>query len=356
MGTDPLHDKTDTKSASAASPKPFRNRQSARPQRLILMGTGPFAVPAFEAIREAGHEIALVVTRPIVAVRSRKGPPPSPVREFATRFGYPIFDPESINTPESVAHLAQQRASLLVVCDYGQILSPEALGVAPLGGINLHGSLLPAYRGAAPVQWAVINGDPVAGVSVIHMTPRLDGGPVLAIAQIPIASDDTSGTLEQKLSLLGVEPTLQSIEQLVDWDQHSPIGTPQDKSKVSRAPRLSKEAGRIDWSRSAKEIDCHIRGMQPWPGAFTEVALNGDRPPIRIAVRSATLITPETRIDDATPNGNEPGTLIDAHSLIIATGSADTIRIDRLQPAGRNEVSGMEFIRGYRLQPGTRLG
>jgi methionyl-tRNA formyltransferase len=356
MGTDPVHDKTDASSASAASPKPLRNRQSARPQRLILMGTGPFAVPAFEAIREAGHEIALVVTRPVVAVRSRKGPPPSPVRDFAARLGYPVFDPESINTPQSIALLAKLRASLLVVCDYGQILSPEALGVAPLGGINLHGSLLPAYRGAAPVQWAVINGDPVAGVSVIHMTPRLDGGPVLAIAQIPIAANDTSGTLEQKLSLLGVEPTLQSIEQLAQWDQRSPIGTPQDKSRVSRAPRLSKEAGRINWSRSAKEIDCHIRGMQPWPGAFTEVALNDGRPAIRFAVRSATLVSPEPLAADGTQDVYEPGTLIDAQSLIIRAGSAGAIRIERLQPAGRNEVSGVEFLRGYRLQPGTRLG
>lgn len=345
-----------TKGPSPSPAKQVRIRRTSRPQRLILMGTGPFAVPSFDALRQAGHEIALVVTRPAIVVKSRKGPPPSPVRDFAAEHGYPVFDPESINTPESVAKIASQRASLLIVCDYGQILSAEALATTPLGGINLHGSLLPAYRGAAPVQWAVLNGDEVAGVSIIHMTPRLDGGPVLATAQIPIDPTDTSGTLETKLSLLGVEPTMESVEQLASWDLSTPIGEPQDKSKVSRAPRLSKASGQINWSFSAKQIDCHVRGMQPWPGAFTDVHVNDDKPPIRIAVRAVT-------IDDASPaEGIEPGTLIDDQSLKIATGAPDSstgllgvIRIERLQPAGRNEISGAEFMRGHRLRAGIRL-
>ena len=147
------------KGAATLSTKPVRVRRTTRPQRLILMGTGPFAVPAFEALRDAGHEIALVVTRPAAVVKSRKGPPPSPVRDLAARYGYAVFDPPNINTPDSIAKLSAQRASLLVVCDYGQILSSDALATTPLGGINLHGSLLPAYRGAAPVQWAVLNGN-----------------------------------------------------------------------------------------------------------------------------------------------------------------------------------------------------
>jgi methionyl-tRNA formyltransferase len=344
---------TDTKGSSTISPKPIRVRRSARPQRLILMGTGPFAVPAFEALREAGHEISLVVTRPAPPVRSRKGPPPSPVRDFAARHGYPIFDPESINTPDSIARISAERASLMVVCDYGQILSSDALAATPLGGINLHGSLLPAYRGAAPVQWAVLNGDPIAGVSIIHMTPRLDGGPILAKAQLSVAPNDTSGTLEQKLSILGVEPTLQSVELLAGWDRVSEIGTPQDKSLVSRAPRLSKVAGQIDWSQSAAVIDRHVRGMQPWPGAFTDVVTNAGKPPIRIAVRSISIESVEPPCD--TP----PGTLLGSQSLLISTGPVDNpgaICIQRLQPAGRNEVSGEEFLRGHRLVPGFRFG
>ncbi|MGV3485909.1 MAG: methionyl-tRNA formyltransferase [Planctomycetaceae bacterium] len=341
------------KGIAAVSTKPLRIRRTTRPQRLILMGTGPFAVPAFEALREAGHEIALVVSRPAVVVKSRTGPPPSPVREFAGRYGYPIFDPASINTPEAIARLLSQRASLLVVCDYGQILSSDALASTPLGGINLHGSLLPAYRGAAPVQWAVLNGDRIAGVSIIHMTPRLDGGPVLASAEIPIDATDTAGTLEAKLAKLGVEPTLSSVELLAQWDRTSSIGVPQEPSRVSRAPRLSKALGQIDWRRSAVEIDRHVRGMQPWPGAYTDLRISPERPPLRIAVRAVTIL------DLVPPPTSTPGTLIEEGSLSIVTGPAESpgvIRIDRLQAAGRSEVSGEDFIRGHRIGPGVQFG
>jgi methionyl-tRNA formyltransferase len=358
MGAKQMFGITDqSKNAATPSAKSVRIKRTTRPQRLILMGTGPFAVPAFEALREAGHEVALVVTRPAPVVKSRKGPPPSPVRDFANRYGYEPFDPESINAPESIQRLASERASLLVVCDYGQILSSDALASTPLGGINLHGSLLPAYRGAAPVQWAVLNGDPVAGVSIIHMTPRLDGGPVLATAQIPIAASDTSGTLEAKLAVLGVDPTLQSVEMLARWDRVAAIGEQQDKTRVSKAPRLSKACGQIDWNRSAEEIDRHVRGMQPWPGAYTDIQLAADRPPLRIAIRCVTVMPTPSPGDRSVDM--QPGTLISEQALEIATGPAEApgvIRIDRLQPAGRNEVSGDEFIRGYRPRLGIRLG
>jgi len=342
-----------SKVASASPLKASRVLRTGRPQRLILMGTGPFAVPSFDALRQAGHEIALVVTRPAIVVKSRKGAPTSPVREFAAANGYDIFDPESINTPDAIAMLAAKRASLLIVCDYGQILSSDALATTPLGGINLHGSLLPAYRGAAPVQWAVLNGDAIAGVSVIHMTPRLDGGPVLATAEIPVDPADTSGSLESKLSMLGVEPTLSSVELLALWDLKSSIGTQQDKSKVSRAPRLNKASGHIDWTHSASEIDCHVRGMQPWPGSFADIHIGDDKPPIRISVRKVSVLDSQ-----ASPE-SPPGTLIGDRFLDVCTGPIESpgiLRIDRLQPAGRNEISGDEFIRGYRLKSGIRFG
>jgi len=188
---------------------------------------------------------------------------------------------------------------------------------------------------------------------VIHMTPRLDGGPILATAQTEIGRE-TSGELEHRLSRLGVEPTLRSVDELAAWDGVSPIGQPQDASKVSRAPRLDKSAGRIDWSQSARQIDCHVRGMQPWPGAFTEL-IWPDRPAMRIAIKAVTAI------DDGAATGAmtggqaaEPGTLIDANELRIATGDG-VIRIDRLQVAGRAEVSAEDFLRGHRLPILTRF-
>jgi len=325
-------------------------RTTERPLRLVLMGTGPFAVPSFQALVDAGYEIPLVVTRPAREVKSRKGPPPSPVREFAAEHRFELFDPPSINTPDAIARLASAMPDLLVVCDFGQILCRDALAVAPLGGINLHGSLLPAYRGAAPVQWAVLSGDDVTGISVIHMTPRLDGGPILAMAETPIHSDETSGKLEHRLSLLGVEPTLASVAILATWDGQESIGQPQDAARVSRAPRLDKAAGKIDWTRSARMIDCHVRGMQPWPGAYTDLALaSADKPPLRIAVR---VVTPMA--DDSRP-GAVPGTLVSDKALMVACGDG-LIRIDRLQVAGRAEVSAEEFLRGHRLPVGTVLG
>lgn len=330
---------------------------STAPLKLVLMGTGPFAVPAFDALCDAGHQIELVVTRPQQAVRSRRGVPPSPVREFALRRGLSIDDPQSINSPEAIEKLAACGADLLVVCDYGQILSDQALSQARLGGINLHGSLLPAYRGAAPVQWAILQGEQVTGVSVIHMTPRLDGGPILASASTPIGTDEAAGQLEHRLAELGVAPTLASVELLAAWDGRSPIGEPQDASRVSRAPRLSKSSGRIDWQWPAVKIDRHVRGMQPWPGAYTEVQISPSRPPLRLAITQVRAITEAAGDSEAAHAAVDaaPGTLLSDASLQVATGQG-VIRIDRLQVAGKNEVSGEEFLRGYRLAAGMQLG
>ncbi len=325
----------------------------ARTQRIVLMGTGPFAVPAFAAIVDAGHDVPLVITRPPVQASSRSGQPPTPVRDFAQSRGIRFESPDSINTDAARELLQSVAPELLVVCDYGQILSSETLAVSVRGGINLHGSLLPKYRGAAPVQWAVLSGDAVAGVSVIHMTPKLDGGPILATAQIPIAADDTSGSLEVKLSNLGIQPVLQSIDLLSQWDGESVIGQLQDKSLVSKAPRLNKAMGRIDWNWSATRIDCHVRGMQPWPGAYTELELGNGKPPLRIAIKSVRRV--DERGDD--PLGNA-GTVCDDKQLWLAVGpeaNREVIAIERLQPAGRNEVSGAEFMRGYRVARGMQF-
>src|SRR5580658_7954026 len=147
--------------------------------RLIMLGTGPFAVPTFRTLNQRGHELRALVTQPLRPSKGDRGPPPNPMRLVAQEHGTPILDPESVNTPEARAMLAALEPELLIVADYGQILSPETLAVAPRGGINLHGSLLPRYRGAAPINWAMYNGDRETGVSVIHMTPRVDAGPVL---------------------------------------------------------------------------------------------------------------------------------------------------------------------------------
>lgn len=327
-------------SPSAIPPTP-------RPQRLIVMGTGPFAVPSFDALRRAGHQIELVVTRPLPPVKSRKGPPPSPVRLWAETHRLEIFDPNSINDEESVERIRAVKASLLVVCDYGQILKPPALAAATLGGINLHGSLLPAYRGAAPVQWALLNGDKKTGVTVIHMTPRLDGGPILETRETVIGEDETAGELELRLSLLGVDATMAAVDLLSQWDRQSDIGTRQDPAQVSKAPRLKKSDGLIDWSRSAAELDCHVRGMQPWPLAFTHFPV-ADKPPIRLVIKKIRTI------DDRPAVGLSAGEILEDDRFCVATGDLP-VEITRLQPAGKREMSGIDFLRGHKPAPGSRL-
>ncbi|MEM9587519.1 MAG: methionyl-tRNA formyltransferase [Planctomycetota bacterium] len=323
--------------------------------RIILMGTGPFAVPSFEAIRAAGHETVAVFTRPMPAVKSRKGPPPAPVRQWACEHRLAVFDPDSINDETVVDQLESLAADLMVVCDYGQILKAPALASTRLGGINLHGSLLPAYRGAAPVQRALLAGEPITGVSVIHMTPRLDGGPILATQKTEIDPKETAGQLEERLSALGVPAVVDSLAILQSWDGESVIGEVQDPDAVTKAPRLHKSEAEIDWTATCKQIDCLVRGMQPWPIAFTQVVTRPDKPPVRVAVKRVASITLDN--DDPESQRNRdlaPGDIAWGDGFRIRCGDGVLV-LDRIQPAGKREMDGEEFVRGHRLKPGLSI-
>ena len=246
-----------------------------RPLKLVLMGTGPFAFPSFQQIARSHHKILAVVTKPPVENPSRdKAPPESPILTWARQAELQIVTPASINDPSAIEWLTQLQADLLIVCDYGQILSKEALATASLGGINLHGSLLPRHRGAAPVQWSILAGDPQAGVSVIHMTTKLDAGPVLQQRETPIQPDESADALEARLSQLGVEPTMLAIETLARGDEQA--GIEQAPELTTKAPRLKKSDGQLDFRYPIAWIDRQIRGLQPWPGVFGNLILSQD--------------------------------------------------------------------------------
>lgn len=246
-----------------------------RPLKLVLMGTGPFAFPSFQQITRSHHTILAVVTKPPVENPSRdKAPPESPILTWARQAELQIVTPASINDPSAIEWLTQLQADLLIVCDYGQILSKEALATASLGGINLHGSLLPRHRGAAPVQWSILAGDPQAGVSVIHMTTKLDAGPVLQQRETPIQADESADALEARLSQLGVEPTMLAIETLARGDEQA--GIEQAPELTTKAPRLKKSDGQLDFRYPIAWIDRQIRGLQPWPGVFGNLILSQD--------------------------------------------------------------------------------
>ena len=317
--------------------------------KLILFGTGPFAVPSFETLIQSDHEIAALVTRPIADSGKRRKTAENPTRDLGEAYGLKILDPQSINTDDAVAALSAFDADLFVVCDYGQILSRDALAAAKLGGINLHGSLLPKYRGAAPIHWAIYNGDPVTGVTIIHMTPRLDGGPCLVKVETEIGAEETTEQIEPRLALLGVDAVNESIEMLQGWDGTSEIGTKQIQSEATKAPRLSKSDGRIHWSRTAIEIKNQIRAFQPWPGTFTTWQQDG-KPEQRLIIHKAT-VAPDQE------NKMEPGTVTvcDKTDLVVQTG-AGQLSLNTVQPAGKKPMPIADYLRGNPPKAGSVMG
>ena len=314
--------------------------------RLLMLGTGPFAVPTFRALYETRHEIAALVTTPPRTHRGRPVEPICPIRDVARQHGTAIFDPEKINAPEALQRLAGFGADLLVTCDYGQILSSDALAAAHLGGVNLHAALLPKYRGAAPINWAIYHGETTTGATVIHMTPKLDAGPCIAQVRTAIGANETAESLEARLAELGAPLVCQAIEQL-----ESGLSRPlsQDAALASRAPRLKKTDGLIDWTRSATAIKNHVRAMEPWPKTYTFwhrpkcPAVRLILGPVSVIERDAAEII--------------PGTVLEAVGgrLVIAAGQ-DAVMPASIQPAGKRPMGIDEFLHGHHIRPGERFG
>jgi methionyl-tRNA formyltransferase len=308
--------------------------------KLILFGTGPFAVPSFQSlVEDSSHEVVALVTRPIADAGKRRKTAENPTRDLGESEGLTVLDPVDANDPEFVKTLADYRADLLVVCDFGQILSNDCLGAAKLGGINLHGSLLPKYRGAAPINWAIYHGDEKTGVTIIHMTPRLDGGPILVTAETAIGRTETAEEIEPRLAELGVQPVHDAIAMLKKWDGESVIGQPQDQALATKAPRLKKSQGQIDWTQSATQIINHIRAFQPWPGTFTH--WHGPKQPLRLIVHAASMTT------NSSGQIVEPGQVVacDAQLLVLQTGDG-MLALDQVQPAGKKKMPIADFLRG----------
>jgi methionyl-tRNA formyltransferase len=321
--------------------------------RLVLMGTGTFAEPAFQALLSGPHEVACVVTQP---PPRKMGNERGSTRQIgvgvpvlAMRAGVPVWRPESINTPESVAQLASYNADLLVVAAYGQILKPAALATAELGGINLHASLLPRHRGAAPVAWAILSGDTETGVSVLRMTPSLDAGDLVGVVKTPIGPDETAGELETRLAAMAAQIGVEVVDKLA----LGPVqGMPQDPALVTRAPKLKKEMGDLNWSLPAEKLALVVRAMQPWPTAYTHWVRPAEgKPPLRLLVGKTRAIAGEQ-------HSAKPGDLLtptaDFSSLRVATGEW-VLEILSVQPAGKAAMDAASFLRGRRFMVGDRL-
>lgn len=316
------------------------------PLRLLMLGTGSFAAPTFEALLASGHDVAGLVTQPDRTGRGHHRHV-NPMKEMALAAGAAVFQPDDVNTPESLARLREFAADLFVVAAYGQILSADLLEIPPRGAVNLHASLLPKYRGAAPIQYAILNGEATTGVSIFQIEPRLDAGPVLGVVETPIGPRETSGGLEQRLAALAAPLTLDVLRQI---ESQCVREIDQDPSLVTRAPRMKKQEGLIDWSRTVREIDCHIRGMQPWPMPFTFLFHDG-RDPMRVLIHE---VAP-----NALPAGSDaiPGRLStpDGNRLFVAAGDG-MAEVLKLQPAGKRAMNAAEFLRGHSIRETDRFG
>jgi methionyl-tRNA formyltransferase len=290
-----------------------------------------------------------VVTKPEHAGQSRKALPPNPLRTLAAEHGTPTFDPENVNDAAARDHLAALQADLLVVCDYGRILSSEMLATARLGGVNLHGSLLPRYRGAAPVAWAIYHGETETGVTVIHMDPRLDAGPILAQARTPIGPDETTPELETRLAELGAPLVCRAVDDLAAGTAR-PL--PQDVTQATRAPRFKKSDGEVDWSRSAAAIRNQIRALEPWPRT-SSCWLRNEGAPLRLILCRAQVVP---AAEAAALGTASPGTVVaDGSRLWIATGDG-VLAIEQVQPAGKRAMPVAEFLRGHAVRIGQQFG
>ncbi|MGH7227011.1 MAG: methionyl-tRNA formyltransferase, partial [Gemmataceae bacterium] len=318
--------------------------------RLVMMGTGLFAEPTLEALLSGPHPVVGLVTQPDRAAGAERGSTRQTgrgMKNIAVEKGVPVLQPASINTPEGVAALRDLQPDLLVVAAYGQILSRDVLAVPPHGGINVHASLLPKYRGAAPIAWAIYHGETHTGVTIIKMSVSLDAGDMLAQEAIDIGEYETAGEVEARLAPLGARLALQVIEQI---ENGTVQGRKQDPSQVTKAPKLKKENGLIDWNRGAEEVCNHIRAMQPWPTSYTFWHRLGQSP-LRVIITEAVPFP--VRYDPSVPPGSiiiEPSM---PKSLLVTAGlihpeERSVIEIFELQPAGKRRMTAEEFLRGHK--------
>lgn len=304
--------------------------------KIVLMGTGEFALPTFRhLVQSEAHQVVGLFTQP---ERSGRGHHRhvNPVRVLGEENGIPVFQPHKVNDPDVLQQLRSLQADVFVVAAYGQIMKQELLEIPRLGAFNLHGSLLPKYRGAAPVQYSIWKGESVGGVTMFQIEQGLDSGPMVGTVQSPITGEDTSGSLMARLAQLSVSLTVDVLQKLEDGSAEF---VEQDSTAVTLAPKIQKQEGIIDWKQSASAIDCHIRAMQPWPRASTSLLLP-DRKPLRCLIQKA------TPCDDSF--SSSPGTLrkADDGAVLVATGDG-CLKIESIQPEGKKAMDASGFANGY---------
>jgi methionyl-tRNA formyltransferase len=318
-------------------------QDSQRALRIVYMGTPEFAVPALKALIASRHQVVGVVTNPDKpSGRGRKLQAP-PVKVVAEEAGIEVFQPKGLRKPEPQAHLRAWAPDVIVVAAYGRILPPAVLEIPPMGCINIHASLLPAYRGAAPIQWAVVRGERESGVTIMKMTEGLDTGAMYLKGAVPIGPLDTAQHLHDKLAPLGAELLLKVLDGLISGTIQA---EEQDEALATWAPIIRKEDAYIDWSKPAQAVANHIRGFNPWPGAVADLVR--EPAPVRLKLHLARAVD--------WSGAAKPGEVIEASGqrILVACGQG-AIECLELQAPGRRAMAVRDFMNGFELRAGDRL-
>jgi methionyl-tRNA formyltransferase len=310
--------------------------------RVLFMGTPDFAVPSLRVLLEEKEQVEVigVVTQPDRPKGRKKVLTPPPVKVEALNHDLPVFQPQKLRSGEGIRQVLELQPDLIVTAAYGQILPEPVLEAPKYGCINVHASLLPKYRGGAPIHHAIINGEKETGVTIMYMVKALDAGDMLLQRAIPITSEDNVGTMHDKLANLGAELLKEVLPSILDGTVQA---VPQDDEQATFAPNITREDEKIDWKRSARELDCQIRGLCPWPVAYT---MWKGKP---FKIWKASVVNEETQ--------DEPGTVIrlDADGIVVATGNG-MLRLTEVQPSGKKPMSAKQFINGRQMKAGDRFG
>lgn len=305
--------------------------------RLVFLGTPEFAVPTLERVVAAGHPVLAVVTQPDRPRGRGQHPAPPPVKQAALRLGLPVYQPERVRRPEAVEYLRGLAAEAMVVVGYGQIIPQAIIDLAPLGIINVHASLLPKYRGAGPIQWAILNGETRTGVTTMRIDAGLDTGDMLLKAETEIGPEETAVELGGRLAVMGADLLVKTLDGLA---RGAIMPELQNPAEATLAPMLKKEDGAIDWGQPAAAIHNRVRGLQPWPGAST-------------VFRGQTLHIWRSRVRPG--HGAEPGRFSATKPPLVSCG-AGSLELVEVQMEGRKRMSGADFANGQRLTDNDRLG
>ena len=307
--------------------------------RVIFMGTPDFSVGTLEALIEAGHEVVLAVTQPDKPKGRGKAMQFPPVKEAAIAHEIPVYQPARVREPECIEYLRQYAPDIIIVVAFGQILPKEILEMPKYGCVNVHASLLPKYRGAAPIQWAVINGEEVTGVTTMRMDEGLDTGDMIMKTELSLDAKETGGSLFDKLAVEGAKLCVETVSAI---QAGSATYTPQDHQAATLTKIIKKQLGNIDWNKSAKEIECLIRGLNPWPSAYTK--LSGKT----LKIWDAEVISEDT--------DKQPGTIttVGKKELLVQTGQGQ-LSLKEVQLEGKKRMDVDAFLRGCQVSSGEQL-